>query len=139
MLVAGFLYGNFIINDNEMDQTLTSTIRSLALIIILIRAGLNLDPQAIRKLSTVLARLSLVPSIVEALIVALFAWIWFDFNLSWSLMIGFIIASVSPAVVVPGMVIIQEENYGVNHGIPTLLIASASVDNVFAITGFSVC
>ena len=54
-------------------------------------------------------------------------------------MLGFVVASVSPAVVVPAMITIQEKQLGAAKGIPTLIIASASIDNVLAITGFSVC
>ena len=114
-------------------------LRSLALMIILLRAGLSLDPNAIKKLSFVCFRLAFGPCIIEAITVAIFAYFMFNFNIAWSLMLGFVLAAVSPAVVVPGMIKLQETKLGISKGIPTLIIAAASIDDVLAITGFSVC
>lgn len=106
--------------------------------VILLRAGISLDPNIIRKLSFVCFRLSLIPCAIEAAVIAVAA--FFAFHLSWSLsaMLGFVVASVSPAVVVPSMIDLQERQIGVVKGIPTLVTAAASVENVIALTAFSV-
>lgn len=118
---------------------MTSTTRSFALMVILLRAGLNLDPDAIKKLSLVCFRLAFLPCIIETVTIGLCAFLLMGLSISWSLMLGFVIAAVSPAVVVPGMIKTQENKLGVEKGIPTLIIAAASIDDVLAITGFSVC
>lgn len=56
----------------------------------------------------------------------------------WGLMLGFVLAAVSPAVVVPCLLQLQNEGYGVSKGIPTLVMAAASVDDVLAISGFTI-
>lgn len=106
--------------------------------IILLRAGISLDPLAIKKLSFVCFRLAFGPCLVEAAVVAILSHFFFGLNISWGLLLGFTLAAVSPAVVVPGMIKCQEKKLGVQKGIPTLIIASASIDDVLAITGFSV-
>ena len=106
--------------------------------VILLRAGLSLDPSAIKKLTFVCFRLSIVPCLVEAITLAAASFFAFGLNWSWSLMLGFVVASVSPAVVVPAMIELQDKELGLDKGIPTLIIAAASIDNVIAITGFSV-
>ncbi|KAK8396546.1 hypothetical protein O3P69_005530 [Scylla paramamosain] len=112
--------------------------RNLVLVIILLRAGLGLDPAALRKLSCVVLRLAFLPCVVEAVVAALMAKLLLSLPWLWSFMLGFVVAAVSPAVVVPGLLKLAEEGYGVEAGIPTLVIAAASLDDVLAITGFSV-
>lgn len=107
--------------------------------IILLRAGLGLDPKAILKLSAVCIRLSFCPCIVETVVVAVVSHFLLDFPIVWGLLMGFVLAAVSPAVVVPGLISLQEMGYGVDKGIPTLVIAASSVDDVLAITGFGLC
>ena len=93
--------------------------------VILLRAGLSLDPSAIKKLSFVCFRLAFGPCLVETITVAILSYFWFELPLSWSLMLGFVLAAVSPAVVVPGMIKLQKNKLGVSKGIPTLIIAAA--------------
>ncbi|XP_054163338.1 sodium/hydrogen exchanger 9B2-like [Oppia nitens] len=137
MLITGFLISNTY--DINLNKRLSSTLRSIALVIILLRAGLQLDPKAIVKLSAVCFRLSFTPCLVEAITVALVSKLLLDFTFVWGLLLGFVLAAVSPAVVVPGMISLQEKGYGVDKGVPTLVIAAASVDDVLAITGFGLC
>ena len=105
---------------------------------ILLRAGLGLDPQALRTLSFVVFRLAFTPCLVETLVVAIVARFLLNFPWMWGFMLGFILAAVSPAVVVPCLLQLQQQGYGVAKGIPTLVIAAASVDDVLAISGFGV-
>jgi NhaP-type Na+/H+ or K+/H+ antiporter len=136
MLIAGFIIGNaFEIN---LNKKYSSILRSIALIVILLRAGLGLDPKVIRKLSAVCLRLSFIPCLIEALTVSLATHLLLDFPLKWGFLLGFVLAANSPSIV-PGMITLQENQLGTDKGIPTLLIAAASVDNVIAITGFGIC
>lgn len=118
---------------------MATTTRSIALMIILIRAGLHLDPHKIRNLSFMVARVAFVPCLAEAVGVAVSAYYFFDFNISWALMLGFVMSAVSPAVVVPGMMkIVSSGKYDVSKGITDLIIAAASIDDILAIAGFSI-
>ncbi|XP_045108402.1 sodium/hydrogen exchanger 9B2-like isoform X2 [Portunus trituberculatus] len=140
-LVAGILFESVPgINavGHNVDVFWSSVIRNLVLVIILLRAGLGLDPAALRKLSCVVLRLAFLPCVVEAVVAALMTKLLLGLPWLWSFMLGFIVAAVSPAVVVPGLLKLAEEGYGVEAGIPTLVIAAASLDDVLAITGFSV-
>ncbi|KAK8396548.1 hypothetical protein O3P69_005530 [Scylla paramamosain] len=140
-LVAGILFESVPgINavGHNVDVFWSSVIRNLVLVIILLRAGLGLDPAALRKLSCVVLRLAFLPCVVEAVVAALMAKLLLSLPWLWSFMLGFVVAAVSPAVVVPGLLKLAEEGYGVEAGIPTLVIAAASLDDVLAITGFSV-
>ncbi|XP_068204126.1 sodium/hydrogen exchanger 9B2-like isoform X2 [Palaemon carinicauda] len=123
---------------SNIDFQWSATLRGVALVIILIRAGLGLDPVALKKLSFTVIRLAFAPCIVETLATAVAAWLLLGLPWSWGFMLGFILAAVSPAVVVPSLLKLSEEGYGVEKGIPTLVIAAASIDDVLAISGFSV-
>ncbi|KAK2498830.1 hypothetical protein MC885_004735 [Smutsia gigantea] len=127
MLLAGFLIKNIpVINDNvQIKHKWSSALRSIALSIILVRAGLGLDSKALKKLKGVCVRLSMGPCLVEACTSALLA--------------HFLMGAVSPAVVVPSMLLLQGGGYGVEKGVPTLLMAAGSFDDILAITGFNTC
>ncbi|XP_042891567.1 sodium/hydrogen exchanger 9B2-like isoform X1 [Penaeus japonicus] len=140
-LVVGILFSSIpgmdVIGSN-IDHSWSAALRKIALVIILIRAGLGLDPVALRKLSCIVLRLAFMPCMVEALTMGIVSKFLLDLPWSWSLMLGFVVAAVSPAVVVPCLLKLGEDGYGVEQGIPTLVIAAASLDDVLAITGFSV-
>ncbi|XP_012785008.2 sodium/hydrogen exchanger 9B1 isoform X1 [Ochotona princeps] len=141
MLLAGFLIRNvpFISKHVRIHTTWSSTLRNTALTIILIRAGLGLDPQALKNLKGVCLRLSVGPCIMEACSAAVFARLIMKFPWEWGFLLGFVLGAVSPAVVVPSMLLLQENGYGVEKGIPTLLVAASSLDDILAITGFNTC
>nr|XP_040148966.1 sodium/hydrogen exchanger 9B1 isoform X3 [Ictidomys tridecemlineatus] len=129
MLLAGFMIRNipFIGKHVHVHNTWSATLRNTALTIILIRAGLGLDPQGMSKR---LISISLTGST--------------DGKGSETLWIpevhckqSFVLGAVSPAVVVPSMLLLQEKGYGIEKGIPTLLIAASSLDDIVAITGFN--
>ena len=89
-------------------------------------------------------RLAFTPCLVETIIVGISSRLLFKYALDyefpwlWGFLLGFILAAVSPAVVVPSLLELQDKGYGVVKGIPTLVIAAASVDDVLAISGFSI-
>uniref|UniRef100_A0A0D9QVL1 Solute carrier family 9 member B1 n=1 Tax=Chlorocebus sabaeus TaxID=60711 RepID=A0A0D9QVL1_CHLSB len=141
MLLAGFTIRNvpFISKHVHVHNTWSSILRSTALTVILIRAGLGLDPQALRQLKVVCLRLAVGPCLVEASAAAVFSHFIMKFPWQWAFLLGFVLGAVSPAVVVPSMMVLQENGYGVEEGIPTLLMAASSMDDVLAITGFNTC
>ncbi|XP_051041410.1 sodium/hydrogen exchanger 9B1 isoform X3 [Phodopus roborovskii] len=139
MLLAGFTIRNvpIIYEFVRIPTTWSSALRNTALTIILIRAGLGLDPQALKHLKGVCLRLSFGPCIIEACSAAFFSHFLMKFPWQWGFLLGFVLGAVSPAVVVPSMLLLQENGYGVEKGIPTLLVAASSMDDVVAITGFN--
>ncbi|XP_055290545.1 sodium/hydrogen exchanger 9B1 [Moschus berezovskii] len=141
MLLAGFVIRNvpFLSDITYVSNELSSTLRNTALTIILVRAGLGLDPQALKNLKRVCLRLSMGPCLMEACSTAVISHFLMDFPWQWGFLLGFVVGAVSPAVVVPSMLHLQERGYGVEKGIPTLLIAASSLDDILAITGFNVC
>ena len=140
MLVTGIVLNNVPGIDvaRGLDPAWSSTVRSVALAIILLRAGLGLDPAALRKLSGVVLRLACCPCLVETLVVAVSARLLLSLPWTWGFMLGFVLAAVSPAVVVPCLLNLQEQGWGVDKGIPTLVIAAASIDDVLAISCFTI-
>ncbi|KAL4240467.1 Sodium/hydrogen exchanger 9B2 [Mactra antiquata] len=141
MLIAGFMLRNvpgINIVGNNLDSGWSSALRTIALTVILIRAGLGLDPQALRKLSWAVLRLAFSPCLAECLAEAVAAHFLLGFPWVWGIMLGFVLAAVSPAVVVPSLLNLADRGFGIKKGIPTLVIAAASVDDVLAITGFGV-
>ncbi|KAM6156490.1 LOW QUALITY PROTEIN: sodium/hydrogen exchanger 9B2-like [Erethizon dorsatum] len=141
MLLAGFLLRNIpVICDNvQIEHRWSSSLRSIALSVILVRAGLRLDSKALQKLKGVCVRLSLGPCIVEACAAAVLAHFLMGLPWQWGFILGFVLGAVSPAVVVPSMLLLQEGGYGVEKGVPTLLMAAGSFDDILAITGFNTC
>ncbi|XP_034413320.1 sodium/hydrogen exchanger 9B2 [Cyclopterus lumpus] len=141
MLLAGLLLRNvpYITDAVYIDTHWSSALRNIALSIILTRAGLGLDPSALSRLKAVCLRLAIGPCVVEASIVAVVSHFLLGLPWVWGFILGFVLAAVSPAVVVPSMLLLQREGYGVEKGIPTLLMAAGSFDDILAITGFSTC
>ena len=115
-----------------------ATIRAAGLGTIMTRSGLELDVGAIRRAGRVAARLTVLPGVSEALAVALFARWVFELPFVLALALGFILAAVSPAVVVVGLFDLHSRATWVAKGIPSI-VAAASMDDVVAMLGFSVC
>uniref|UniRef100_A0A8D0CE86 Cation/H+ exchanger transmembrane domain-containing protein n=1 Tax=Salvator merianae TaxID=96440 RepID=A0A8D0CE86_SALMN len=141
MLLVGFLLRNvpFISDIIHINVKWGAALRNIALSIILARAGLGLDPKALKKLKAVCLRLSLGPCTSEACAAAVLSHFLLHLPWQWGFMLGFVLGAVSPAVVVPSMLILQGGGYGVDKGIPTLLMAAGSFDDILAITGFNTC
>ncbi|XP_072112658.1 sodium/hydrogen exchanger 9B2-like isoform X1 [Mobula birostris] len=141
MLLAGFVLRNIPVVSEAIyiDYKWSSSLRSIALAIILTRAGLGLDAKALRKLKAVCLRLAFGPCLVEACVCAVLGHYLLKLPWSWSFILGFVIGAVSPAVVVPCMLLLQKDGYGVEKGIPTLVMAAGSFDDIVAITGFNTC
>ncbi|CAG0904048.1 unnamed protein product [Darwinula stevensoni] len=142
MIIVGMIFGNLKHQISWMEHPIqhgwSGKIRGVALVVILIRAGLGLNPEQLRRLSLMVARLAFVPSTVEAIIVACVSNLILGLRWAWAFTLGFALAAVSPAIVVPYMLKIQENGYGVDKGIPTLLLAASSLNDVFSIWAFLV-
>ncbi|ESP03667.1 hypothetical protein LOTGIDRAFT_137052 [Lottia gigantea] len=140
MMLVGFCLRNSPVLDKatHIDKTWAATLRTIALVVILVKAGTGLDPSALKKVKWMAIRLAFVPSLVEAVAAALVARFALGFPWIWSFVGGFVLSAVSPAVVVPCMIGVQEKGFGVDEGIPTLCIAACSLNDVFSISGFGV-
>ncbi|CAE1272954.1 SLC9B1_2 [Acanthosepion pharaonis] len=140
MLIVGIILKNvpYIDIGQDIDPTWSGILRNTALTVILIRAGLGLDPEALKKLSFAVVRLAFSPCLTETVVAAIVSHFLLGLPWIWGFMLGFVIAAVSPAVVVPCLLHLQDWGYGIDKGIPTLVIAAASIDDVLAITGFGV-
>lgn len=99
------------------------------------RSGLELDLGALKRAGGAAVRLTACPGVVEAMVVGGMAVAVWDMPIALGLTLGFVLAAVSPAVVVTGMFDLQKRGYGVKKGIPSLIVAAASFDDVLAITG----
>jgi len=100
-------------------------------------AGLEIDVQSLRRIGWVCLRLTVMPGVSEAIAIGFVGRAIFGMPFFLSLSMGFIIGAVSPAVVVVGMFDLQNKGYGSEQGIPSLVVAAASLDDVVAISGFS--
>ena len=135
MLLTGIILGPYVLNLLDPNiLAISGDLRKIALIIILTRAGLGLDLSALRKLGRPAILMCFVPATFELLGVLLLAPTLLDSSLLESLILGSVLAAVSPAVVVPRMVKLMDEGY---KGIPDLILAGASVDDVYVIVLFS--
>ena len=143
--LAGQLLGGALARNSRafrgaaLTHAYKATIRAAGLGTIMTRSGLELDVGAIRRAGRVAARLTVLPGVSEALAVGVIARWVFELPFVLALALGFILAAVSPAVVVVGMFDLHERGYGVAKGIPSIVVAAASMDDVVAMLGFSVC
>ncbi|CAG0914641.1 unnamed protein product [Notodromas monacha] len=140
MLLVGIMLKNLpgVTTAQELDPVLSSKLRLTALLVLLTRAGLGLDADALKRLSLVVLRLVSIPCAVEAIVIAVTSRFFMNLPWGYSFMLGFVIAAVTPAVVLPCMLSVQERGLGVDEGIPTLVIASSSVEDVLVISAFGV-
>ena len=143
--LAGQLLGGALARNSRafrgaaLTHAYKATIRAAGLGTIMTRSGLELDVGAIRRAGRVAARLTVLPGASEALAVGVVARWVFELPFVLALALGFILAAVSPAVVVVQMFDLHERGYGVAKGIPSIVVAAASMDDVVAMLGFSVC
>lgn len=138
MLILGVLLGPYVSNIISPDILRVSPdLRKMALIIILLRAGLGIKKETLNKVGVPALKMSCIPGIFEGLSIMFVACYILGISIIEAGMLGFIIAAVSPAVVVPPMLDFIAKGKGGKKGIPTIILAGASIDDVFAITIFS--
>ncbi|KAK2572720.1 Sodium/hydrogen exchanger 9B2 [Acropora cervicornis] len=140
MLIVGFILRNVPGVDvaRYIDKTWSASLRSMALVVILTRSGLELDPGALKRLKFSVIRLAFCPCIGEAIAVAVVGKLLLDMPWLWGFQLGFVLGAVTPAVVVPQLLTLQAKGFGVKQGIPTLVMAASSFDDVIAISLFGV-
>lgn len=122
---------------DESILLVSADLRKIALVIILLRAGLGLNLQTLKMVGMPALRLGFIPAVIEGISVMFVAAWLLGISLVEAGMLGFIIAAVSPAVIVPKMLSWMELGKGADKGIPTMILAGASLDDVVAITIFS--
>jgi len=139
MLIVGILCGPYVFNIIQPELLKVSAdLRMVALIVILLRAGLELRKDTLNRVGKTVIMMSCIPAIFEGAIVTLLAPYIFDISYLEAAILGAILAAVSPAVVVPLMLKFIDQKKGVKKGIPTLLLGASSVDDVFVIVIFSI-
>ncbi|XP_049887743.1 sodium/hydrogen exchanger 9B2-like isoform X2 [Pectinophora gossypiella] len=139
MLVVGIILKNVgFVNFDDTYLKVGSYVRKIALTIILTRAGLDLDPIAMKKFFFTVIKLALLPWTFECCLCAVMSHYFLGLPWDWSFLLGSIIAAVSPAVIVPCLFRLREKGYGVSKGIPTLVLAVSGVDDAASVAVFGI-
>lgn len=138
MLMAGMILGPYALNLlSDSLLNISADLRQLALIIILTRAGLSLDVETLRRVGRPAVLMCFVPACFEIIGMTLLAPRLLGVSTLDGAIMGAVVGAVSPAVIVPRMIRLSEEGWGVDRGIPQLILAGASVDDVFVIVLFT--
>lgn len=136
-MILGILLGPSLLDIVSPDLlAVSSQLRQIALVIILTRSGLSLDLSTLRKIGRPAIMMCFVPACCEIAGVVIFAPLLLDISLSEALLLGSVLAAVSPAVVVPRMIKLQQQGYSSRHCLPELVMAGASCDDIFVIVLF---
>lgn len=138
MLITGIVLGPYVLN--LLDSSIlgiSAELRKIALVIILTRAGLGLDLSGLKKLGRPALLMCFIPASCELVGMLILAPKLLGLSILEAAIMGAVLAAVSPAVVVPRMVKLMDEGYGCAEGIPQLILAGASVDDVYVIVLFS--
>lgn len=136
MIITGILLATFGLIPNEI-MNISADLREIALIVILIRAGLTVDINDLKKVGRPAILMTFVPATIEIVTIAILAPIFFDITLIESLILGSIVAAVSPAIVVPRMIRFIDEKKGTDKSIPQMILAGASLDDIYVIILFT--
>ena len=137
MLITGILLGPYVLNlFDESILAISADLRQMALVIILIKAGLSLNIEDLKKVGRPAVLMAFLPALFEITAFVLFAPLVLGINHIEAAIMGAVLGTVSPAVVVPRMVQLIEEQYGTDKSIPQMILAGASLDDVFVIVLF---
>ena len=138
MLVTGMVLGPYVLDFLDSSiLSISAELRKMALIIILLKAGLSLNLNDLKKVGRPAILLAFVPVSFEIVGYVLFAPIFLEISRIDAAVMGTVLAAVSPAVVVPRMVQLMEEKYGTKQSIPQMIMAGASCDDIFVIVLFT--
>ena len=138
MIIAGIIIGPHVLNlIDESILNISSEIRKIALIVILIRAGLKLDFNDLKKVGRPAILMCFIPATFEVIGMVLLAPAILGISVIEAAVLGAVIGAVSPAVIVPRMIKLIDENRGTDKGIPQMILAGASVDDVYVIVLFT--
>lgn len=139
MLLTGVLLGPFLLNWLDSSVLgISAELRKIALVIILIKAGLSLNWSDLKKVGRPALLLSFLPASFEILAYIVFAPLVFGVTRSEAAVLGAVLSAVSPAVVVPRMVNLIDNGIGTGKGVAQMILAGASLDDVFVLVLFSV-
>ena len=138
MIIVGIVLSPHCLNlVYDSILTISGDLRQIALVIILTRAGLSLNFSDLKKVGRPAILMCFVPACIEMMGTIVFAPLLLGVSILDAAIIGSVMAAVSPAVVVPRMIKLIEDGYGTNKSIPQLILAGASVDDVFVIVVFT--
>lgn len=138
MIILGIILGPHALDlIDESILMISGELRQIALVIILTRAGLSLDLSDLKRVGRPAVLMCFIPACAEILGTVLLAPVLLKVSFLEAGIIGSVIAAVSPAVIVPRMIRMIDEGYGTNKSIPQLILAGASVDDVFVIVIFT--
>ena len=138
MILVGILISPYALNLlDDVMLLIAKDVRQIALVIILTRAGLSLNINDLKKIGRPAILMCFVPACFEIIGVMILAPLFFDVTIIEAMLIGSVIAAVSPAVIVPRMIRLIDQGYGKERSIPQLILAGASVDDVFVIVVFT--
>ncbi|KAH8411908.1 hypothetical protein KR222_002110, partial [Zaprionus bogoriensis] len=139
MLLVGLLFQNVGWVDLDGDfSKVTAHLRKFALTVILTRAGLEMEPQAFKKVYKTILKLGIVPWCVEFAVMAVMSHYLLGLPWIWGCLLGSIMAAIAPAVVVPCLFRLRTKGYGVAKGIPTLVVAVSGVDDAISVAIFGI-
>lgn len=139
MVIWGICIGTFL--RPALPQVLFQLepfLKSFALVVILLRAGLSINKSSLQKAGLTAGLMAAVPCIAEGFSLMVLFHLLFGFDWAVAGLTGFMLAAVSPAVIVPSMLKLKEKGYGSNSEVPTIIVAGASADDVLAIAFFAV-
>lgn len=138
MIIVGVLIGPFGLDLLSAEiMMISADLRNIALIVILLRAGLGIKKEEIKQVGRPAIKMSFVPALLGGFTILFLSTLLFDLSFAQGGILGFIIAAISPAVIVPAMLDLIDKGLGTKKNIPTLILAGASIDDIFAITVFS--
>lgn len=138
MLITGIVLGPYVLNLlDDSILNISADLRQIALIIILTRAGLSLDINDLKKVGRPAVLMCFVPACLEILGMVLLAPRILGITVLEAAIMGAVVGAVSPAVIVPKMLMLMDRGYGVEKSIPQLILAGASVDDIFVIVMFT--
>ncbi|KAI4466975.1 sodium/hydrogen exchanger family [Holotrichia oblita] len=139
MLLMGVLLRNVgFLNIDGNYRKFTAVLRQLALVNIMLPAGLGLDSAALKKMIWMILNLAIVPVAAEVVGIAVASYFLLGFPWLWGILLGLLLAAVSPAVIIPCLFELQDMGYGVNKGIHTLVIAASTINDIICIALFGI-
>ena len=138
MIITGIVLGPYVLDYISEDiLNISPDLREIALIVILLKAGLTLDLEDLKKVGRPALLLSFIPATLEILAIVIIAPILFNIPLLEAAILGTVVAAVSPAVIVPRMIFLIQHDYGKEKSIPQMILAAASVDDIYVIILFT--
>jgi solute carrier family 9B (sodium/hydrogen exchanger), member 1/2 len=137
MILAGILLGPQVSHRIDPQTLPVTSLRMIAIMVIMTKAGLGLDRAKLIQQGSVALRLGILPAACEALTIAVVAMGLFHFNFSTGLLLGLVISAESPAIIVPGMLQLKRLGWGTSKGIPDAILMGSTLSNIFVLLLFN--